>query len=217
MSSSAKTDRQLSIRSSEYLWDGADDPGALSYLLPPILETLHHARAQAVLDLGCGNGALASHLATAGYEVTGCDQSASGVELAQRNVPSSSFFRQDLSADLPARHCGRYDAVVSTEVIEHLLLPRRLLENARAALKPGGLFLVTTPYHGYWKNLALALTDKFDEHWHPLRDYGHVKFFSRRTLTQLFDEAGFARILSTTAGRIPPLARSLVVSGVKAS
>jgi 2-polyprenyl-6-hydroxyphenyl methylase/3-demethylubiquinone-9 3-methyltransferase len=76
---------------------------------------------------------------------------------------------------------------------------------------------VTTPYHGYLKNLALAVTGSFDQHWAPLRDYGHVKFFSRRTLTQLFEEFGYTDISFRTAGRVPPLAKSMVVTGIKPS
>jgi 2-polyprenyl-6-hydroxyphenyl methylase/3-demethylubiquinone-9 3-methyltransferase len=62
---------------------------------------------------------------------------------------------------------------------------------------------VTTPFHGYYKNLALAITGKYDKHWHPLRDYGHVKFFSHKTLSALFEEQGFAVRNYVRVGRIP--------------
>jgi 2-polyprenyl-6-hydroxyphenyl methylase/3-demethylubiquinone-9 3-methyltransferase len=39
---------------------------------------------------------------------------------------------------------------------------------------------VTTPYHGYVKNLALAVTGQLDRHWQPWRDGGHIKFFFAR-------------------------------------
>jgi len=214
-SSSARTDREISIRADEFVWDHGGDTGAHRYLQPAICERLDAARARAVLDLGCGNGALTARIAAAGYDVVGCDHSASGIERARAALPGAVFFQHDVNAELPAAHTGRYDAVVSAEVIEHLLLPRKLLANALAALKPGGVFVATTPYHGYLKNLALALANRFDDHWHPLRDYGHVKFFSRRTFVRLFEEAGFTDIHYSTAGRIPPLACSMVVAGRK--
>jgi len=99
------------------------------------------------------------------------------------------------------------------EVIEHLLLPRRLVEAALSALRPGGLVVLTTPYHGYLKNLALALSNGFDAHWHPLRDFGHVKFFSRHTLLALLEEYGLRALRFSTAGRVPLLAKSMIVSG----
>jgi len=103
--------------------------------------------------------------------------------------------------------------VVAVEVVEHLLLPRQLLERAREALRPGGIFIATTPYHGFLKNLALALTNKFDHHWHPLRDYGHVKFFSRETLSQLFGEQGLKVQRFARVGRVPALAKSMILQG----
>jgi 2-polyprenyl-6-hydroxyphenyl methylase/3-demethylubiquinone-9 3-methyltransferase len=74
---------------------------------------------------------------------------------------------------------------------------------------------MSTPYHGYWKNLALALTNKFDAHWHPLRDFGHVKFFSRATLSQLASEAGFSVTDFLRVGRIPVLACSMILVALK--
>jgi len=216
-SSTAKTDRESSIDATEFVWDGGGETGAHRYLAAPICARLAAARARTVLDLGCGNGALTARLAARGYDVAACDYSLSGLQKAREALPSAVLFRHDLGADLPASHVGRYDAVVSSEVIEHLLLPRKLMRSAFAALRPGGVFIATTPFHGYLKNLLLALTNKFDDHWHPLRDYGHVKFFSRRTLTRLFEESGFEDLRYSAAGRVPPVACSMVISGTKPS
>jgi 2-polyprenyl-6-hydroxyphenyl methylase/3-demethylubiquinone-9 3-methyltransferase len=210
----ALTDRSDALAADEYVWEGDGDAEAHRYLAAPVLARLRGARAQSVLDLGCGNGAFGALLAREGYEVTGLDPSASGIEIA-RARGGGSFMQYDLNEPLPARHAGRYDAVVALEVIEHLLLPRRLMERALAALRPGGLLVLSTPYHGYLKNLALALAGAFDAHWHPLRDYGHVKFFSRRTLGALFEEYGLEELEFATAGRVPPLAKSMIVSGHK--
>lgn len=215
MTAETRTERTLSSASDEYLWDVSGEVGSHSYLLPAVTAELERLSARRVLDLGCGNGTLTARLHEAGYDVTGVDHSSSGIALAQRAHPGIPFARHDLHEPLPAAHTGCYDAVVAVEVIEHLLLPRRLMAAATAALRPGGALVVTTPYHGYLKNLALALTGSFDAHWAPLRDYGHVKFFSRRTLTRLFEEFGYADIRFRTAGRVPPLAKSMVVTGIK--
>ena len=125
------------------------------------------------------------------------------------------FEQHDIVTPIGNKHQSKYDAVISTEVIEHLLLPRKLMENALYALKPGGLLILTAPYHGYWKNLALTITNKYDDHWHPLRDYGHIKFFSKATITDLCQEFELQNIQFTTVGRIPALARSMIISGTK--
>lgn len=214
----AQQDRELTLAADEFVWDKEGESPVHRLVGPPIVELLRQHGAARVLDLGCGNGAFTHWLQQAGFQVEGLDGSRSGVELARKAYPDIPFLQMDLvSGDIPEQHIHQFDAVVSVEVIEHLLLPRMLMKNAQQALKPGGLLIVTTPYHGYWKNLALALTNGFDAHWHPLRDYGHIKFFSRQTLTQLFEEFSLEQVEFQTVGRIPPLANSMIVSGVKPS
>jgi 2-polyprenyl-3-methyl-5-hydroxy-6-metoxy-1,4-benzoquinol methylase len=208
----AKTDEAASIASQEFVWSGAGANTTDRYLSRPAIELLNRFGSTRVLDLGCGNGAFTGLLAAQGFSVQGCDASSSGIQIARASFPETPFFLHDLSNMLPDCHKAQYDAVVSLEVIEHLLLPRTLMENAFHALRPGGVFILSTPFHGYLKNLALAITNKFDDHWHPLRDFGHVKFFSKRTLLQLFAESGFAVEVWLTAGRTRLLPCSMIVA-----
>ena len=145
--------------------------------------------------------------------MTGMDSSESGIAIASGHYPEIEFTHSSLEAPLPDCLCNRFDAVIAVEVVEHLLLPRCLFERAREALNPNGVFILTTPYHGYWKNLALAVTNNFDNHWHPLRDYGHVKFFSRETIARLFQEQSFDVTAFSRVGRVPALAKSMIVQG----
>jgi 2-polyprenyl-3-methyl-5-hydroxy-6-metoxy-1,4-benzoquinol methylase len=82
------------------------------------------------------------------------------------------------------------DVVVSTEVVEHLYHPQRLIQNAFRLLKPSGHFIVSTPYHGYVKNVVLALSGKLDNHFTALWDGGHIKFWSHETLSELLTGKG---------------------------
>jgi 2-polyprenyl-3-methyl-5-hydroxy-6-metoxy-1,4-benzoquinol methylase len=213
VSPSATTDAELSLRAPEFVWNSPAPTPAHDYLFPTIRAWLKKAGARDVLDLGCGNGALTSALAGAGFSMTGVDVSDSGLAIAARSFPQIQFHRSGMSEALGQPLRRRFDAVIAVEVIEHLLLPRELIDRAREALRPGGILIVTTPFHGYWKNLALALTNKFDQHWHPLRDYGHVKFFSRETLTGLFAERGVRVDRFARVGRIPAFAKSMILQG----
>ena len=113
---------------------------------------------------------------------------------------------------MPPELWGSYDIVISAEVIEHLFLPRTLLARAREALTDSGKVIVTTPYHGYWKNLSLALTNHFDAHWQALSDFGHIKYFSVKSLSELARQCGFEPVRWDRAGRIPPLAASMIMT-----
>jgi 2-polyprenyl-3-methyl-5-hydroxy-6-metoxy-1,4-benzoquinol methylase len=215
MTAKPKTDRDTSSATDEFIWDTDELTGVHRYISKPIIRHLHEHGATDVLDLGCGNGSFTSLLAASGFTMTGLDHSSTGIQIARTKHSQVRFAQHDVTLPLPEAYRRKFDAVVSAEVIEHLLLPRLLLQNALSALKPGGLFILTTPYHGYWKNLALALAGKFDNHWHPLRDYGHVKFFSKSTILALFSEFSLRDIQFETVGRIPALARSMIVSGIK--
>ena len=100
------------------------------------------------------------------------------------------------------------------EVIEHLYSPRTFAAFVRSILEAngGGRFILTTPYHGYLKNLSIALAGKADRHYSALWEGGHIKFWSRRTLAILLREAGFRNMAFTGAGRIPYLWRHMVFS-----
>lgn len=179
------------------------------YLLPPLLGLIAPPAPARILDLGCGNGSLSQQLAQQGYEVVGVEDSASGIEVARARVPECEFIQASIY-DLPTELAHGFDVVISVEVIEHLCYPRELLRAAKRCLKPGGQLILTTPYHGYWKYLAIALLGKADQHFNPLWDSGHVKFFSTATLTQLLQDEGFAVIQFKFAGRFPYFWKSML-------
>ncbi len=144
-----------------------------------------------VLDAGCGDGNFTADIAEAGYRVCGLDLAPTGIDIA-RSRGIGNFQLASLYDDLRgAFSVDCFDAVISVEVIEHLYDPRKFVSRVREALRPGGTFIVTTPYWGYVKNVAMAVTNRMDGALTPLWDGGHIKHFSRKTLTQLLVEQGF--------------------------
>lgn len=204
----------------QYRWAGSD-PHTKAYLLKPIQVLLQHVppcegTSARVLDLGCGNGALAEQLQQWGYRVTGIDPSASGIEEARKRCPTSVFHQAIADpTEISRLDLNSFDLVVSTEVVEHCYAPRLWASAAFMALRPGGLLIASTPYHGYLKNLALAASGKLDAHFTALWDGGHIKFWSRRTLTSLLAEAGFEPVAFRGAGRWPWLWKLMLIAARK--
>lgn len=151
----------------------------------------------------------AKHLSDLGLDVTGIDPSKSGIELANSAYPELKLFQSSAYDDL-AKQYGKFPFVVSLEVNEHSFYPRKFIETLYELLEDQGVGIISTPFHGYWKNLALAVTGKLDAHFTVLWDGGHIKLFSLKTLKTILEEAGFRKISFVRVGHIPPLAKSLI-------
>jgi 2-polyprenyl-3-methyl-5-hydroxy-6-metoxy-1,4-benzoquinol methylase len=203
---------------ADYEYRDAHSNESHGYLLPGVRRILSSVDwgggRRRIFEIGCGNGAVAHALHSEGYEVTGIDASPSGIAQANRAFPGLRLDVASAYDDLRQRY-GTFPVVLSLEVIEHLYAPRDFAERAFDLLEPGGLFILSTPYHGYLKNLALALWGAMDRHFTVLWDGGHIKFFSKATLSRLLSEAGFSEIWYIRVGRIPPLAKSMIVAAAK--
>ncbi len=197
----------------DYGWTTGEPTHAYAYLAPVVLRVLHELGARRVLDIGAGNGSLCGRLAHAGSDVVGVEYDQHGVDIARRSFPSIPFHRYSVEDDpaLLLQEQSTFDTVVSTEVIEHLYSPHRLPQYARAVLQDGGHLVITTPYHGYLKNLALSVAGRWDRHHTPLWHGGHIKFFSRTSLGTLLSENGFEVTGFTGIGRLPWLWKSMLL------
>lgn len=201
------------IAVKEYGWS-PNEPYHWRYLTPLILNLVQSLHISRVLDLGSGNGKMCSLLSDRCSLVVGVEYDKTGVQVASESYPHISFFNlgvQDSPQSLVETYPERFDAVISTEVIEHLYLPRLLPEFASSLLHPGGYLIISTPYHGYIKNLALSVFNKWDHHHTALRDGGHIKFWSRTTLEALLKQQGFEIVSFHGSGRLPWLWKSMVI------
>lgn len=195
---------------AEYHYGNAELGWAHNYLLPTIGKIIASLKPGRVFELGCGNGSVANWLNNKGHEVVGIDYSAEGIAHAKKAFPNIRLEVGSAYDDLLAKY-GKFPMVISLEVVEHLYSPRIFAKNVYEMLEPEGSVVISTPYHGYWENLALALTGKLDQHFTALWDGGHIKFWSGKTISELLNEAGFVDIKIYKAGRIPALAKSMVV------
>lgn len=188
------------------------------YVLPRVVSILDRIRSefelQRVFDVGCGNGSTCQALHERGFEVTGIDPSSTGISIAKESFPHLKIEEGSAYDDLKGIY-GTYPVVISLEVIEHLYDPRLMLERCFELLEDSGYLLMSTPYHGYLKNLALAVTGKMDAHFTVLKDDMHIKFFSIKTLSIMLEEKGFHVLEVYREGRIPPFAGSMVVLAQK--
>lgn len=200
-----------------YGWEQADGPESCGYIAPRIVKILQSLNAKRVVDIGAGNGALCRLLTKSGMTPVGIEYDARGVEIARQALPTVRFYQAGVQDDpIPIIQAeGQFEVAVSTEVIEHLFSPHLLPQFAARLLAPGGRLVITTPYHGYLKNLALSVAGKWDKHHTALWHGGHIKFWSRSTLTSLLERNGFKVIGFEGVGRFPYLWKSMVIVAEK--
>lgn len=198
---------------SAYAYRDAEHNSSHSYLLPAVLRIIQRVGLslddRRIFEVGCGNGSVANAIAQHDWSVSGVDPSSEGIVQARHAYPELSLFEGSAYDDLAGRY-GTFHVVLSLEVVEHVYAPRVYAATIFSLLQPGGTAIISTPYHGYWKNLALAATGKMDAHFTALWDHGHIKFWSIKTLSQLLEEAGFEKIEFARVGRVPTLAKSMI-------
>ncbi len=165
-----------------------------------------------VLDAGCGDGEFLTFLRALGYRVSGIDVSVAAVEKARERCPGADLQVASLEERLPFADAA-FDAVWCTEVLEHLFDVHAMLAECNRVLKNPGALLLTTPYHGLVKNLAITLVG-FDRHFNP--ELSHIRFFTRTTLGGCLGRAGFTPIAWRGIGRKWPLWKSFFVVAAKA-
>ena len=197
----------------DYGFDG-NEISSHVYLLPSLLKLINKDKNKTILDVGCGDGAIARALIKKGFELYGSDASPQGIAIAQKQHPDR-FFLQDLTKDTLSEGLQdlMFDTIISTEVVEHLYDPRGYIKSCKEVLAKnrGGELIISTPYNGYLKNMVLSILDKWDLHLNPLWDGGHIKFWSRKTLTALIEEQGFKVVQFEGSGRLPYLWKSMFV------
>jgi 2-polyprenyl-6-hydroxyphenyl methylase/3-demethylubiquinone-9 3-methyltransferase len=207
--------QQLTAEPIRFGWTNPERTQCHDFLIPAVDRALAPLRARLpaarIFDIGCGNGIVAAHLQRQGFHVQGIDPAEDGIAQARLAHPDLDLRPGSAYDDLAAGF-GTFDAVVSLEVVEHLYFPHRFAQRAFELLKPDGLLLLSTPYHGWLKNVLIATTGKWDYHHHPLRDHGHIKFWSEPTLRSLLEGAGFHSIRFARLGRFPAVAKSVFVT-----
>jgi SAM-dependent methyltransferase len=157
-----------------------------------------------VLEVGTTPGQFTEIMRRAGYDVAGVDlfpdQRAElwrslGVEVRYCNIDEQPLPYED----------GSFDAVVFSEVIEHLVAaPLPALREMARVLRPGGRLVLTTPNQLYIKSRARMFVDillsrpfePFDDFRRamvlagPQRYYNHSRLYTMRELRWLLEQSG---------------------------
>jgi 2-polyprenyl-3-methyl-5-hydroxy-6-metoxy-1,4-benzoquinol methylase len=167
-----------------------------------------------ILDVGCGNGVISRHLGRLGFNVLGIDVSEKTIETARSltSLPNVRFITK--SAEELVASGEKYDAVICSEVLEHLHDPGALLSVLHQSLADGGKLIVTVPNgkgprESFVTRPILKMRRNNSFLWRAIQklkkslgysgttvqsaaeDLDHIQFFTRKDLEQLSQSHGF--------------------------
>jgi 2-polyprenyl-3-methyl-5-hydroxy-6-metoxy-1,4-benzoquinol methylase len=149
-----------------------------------------------VLELGCRDGSL-TELFSAGNDISGADIDASALELFNKKFHTKGY-HIDLNSDWPIAE-ATFDAIVASEVLEHLYRPEEVITKISRTLKDGGMFMGSVPNAFSLANrvrLFLARPSKT-----ALADPSHVHFFSYSELENVLKKY-FSEVKLLPLGRL---------------
>ena len=162
--------------------------GAMDGQPRPDLVSLVPEGARSVLDVGCARGETAGALRARGITfLAGVEADAEDARAAAR------VFDRVVAAPLESvaeAWEARFDAVLFGDVLEHLTDPAAALDRVRPWLSPRGVVVASVPNVGHWAVVSDLVAGRFDYVPYSLLSGTHVRFFTRRTLHELFEGCG---------------------------
>jgi 2-polyprenyl-3-methyl-5-hydroxy-6-metoxy-1,4-benzoquinol methylase len=177
----------LDYEARGYAYVERENATLLALLERHLLNTTSRPR---LLDVGCGAGANAR-----GVKARRPDAEIVGVEPnpAAARLATAACDRVVLGtlSDFSGRSGAPFDAVVLSDVIEHVVEPVRFLKEllARPDCARARLF-VSVPNYAVWYNRLRTLSGRFSYTWSGLYDRTHLRFFTRESLRALFEHVG---------------------------
>jgi 2-polyprenyl-3-methyl-5-hydroxy-6-metoxy-1,4-benzoquinol methylase len=158
-------------------------------------------RVRRLLDVGCGTGETSAAIrrASPGMSITGIERHAAYAERARARM--DRVIARDATQALRdlADEGARFDAFLFADVLEHLEDPIGALTLARGlAAVPGATLVASVPNVAHLSLVRDLVVGRFDPVPAGLADVGHLRWFTRSSLEEALDEAGW-RTVGVTA------------------
>jgi 2-polyprenyl-3-methyl-5-hydroxy-6-metoxy-1,4-benzoquinol methylase len=188
-----------------------EDLKRLSFIVSELHAHFEEDRNKSILEVGCGNGRISKGIASQGYQVKGVDIDEDSIELAESTNRFTNLKFEAVPAEkLPYNES--FDAIVCSEVLEHLTEPELVLDFAKERLKKNGILittvpngkgprevLMTRPMQYLQKNnfgQALQKVKRSMGYGHGTAqssnpDLEHIQFFSKKDIVELHERFGF--------------------------
>jgi 2-polyprenyl-3-methyl-5-hydroxy-6-metoxy-1,4-benzoquinol methylase len=146
-----------------------------------------------LLDVGCAEGHFGEFLiAERGIEVWGVEPNPEAAERARTRLPMvvNGAYPDDVDQS------AKFDCVTLNDVLEHMTNPAEALIAVARQLTAGGCVVASVPNIRHIEPLsALAFHGRWDYQDWGILDRTHLRFFTKSTMRELFENCGFEVLL----------------------
>lgn len=179
----AFSDFRLQTRYTEF----DDSPGSTHNLVVGLVEP-----GSRVLEFGCATGYMSQALRDRlGATVVGVELNAEAAQLAAVHLDRllvGDAEELDLEAELGGEE---FDAILFADVLEHLRDPGAVLKRVRPLVSEGGVVIASIPNVAHASVRLALLGGSFRYREQGLLDEGHLRFFTREGVQDLFESSGY--------------------------
>lgn len=145
-----------------------------------------------ILEIGCGSGATGRLALAAGKasRYVGIELFEDAAAEARRQLTEVIVGNVE-TLDLPFQPCA-FDALILSEVLEHLVDPWAVVRRLAPFVRPGGMVLASSPNISHWRVVAELIRGRFELADQGVFDRTHMRWFTPASFQDLFEGAGFA-------------------------
>ena len=146
--------------------------------------------AKDVLDIGCANGLFGQMLKKRQRcVVTGIECDTELVNMAKARL--DNVISGDIEEIIDRGSLGRFDCILCGDLLEHINNPWKVVGALNRHLKKGGLFIASVPNIANWAIIYEMLKGRWDYVPFSILSGTHIRFFTRDSLKELFEDAGY--------------------------
>ncbi|MBI5249948.1 MAG: class I SAM-dependent methyltransferase [Desulfomonile tiedjei] len=167
----------------------------------PLLDMIPDGTGTRALDCGCGGGDNAKIMMSRGWEVSGVTVSENERSLASDYCEKVYVF--DLNHGIPEEAGSGYDLVLMSHILEHLINPDQLLQDAKRVLNRAGVIAVALPNVLYYSQRIKFLLGRFEYQEGGIMDRTHLRFYTFTSGSRLLCRNGYSVLRSGVHGNFP--------------
>ncbi len=144
-----------------------------------------------VVDFGCGTGYFSWVLKSQGCTVTGVEINSHAARIAEKYCQEVIVADLDFVSVKDILPLQEFDVAICGDILEHLRNPWQVLRDVKQILKKDGYIVASIPNIAHGAIRLALLQGKFDYMELGILDNTHLRFFTRESVENLFEDSGY--------------------------